>query len=109
MADHWSPPNFQDIAKRLMADPAGAGRDLDQSLQIAFQKINSLPQSVIGEVPRGVVNGSNTSFTLAATPISGTLAVYSDGKRTGGWRLSATTLTMTVAPATSLIVDYQHA
>ncbi len=35
----------------------------------------------IGEVPSGTVNGTNPTFTLANTPVAGTVAFYIDGLR----------------------------
>ena len=53
------------------------------------------------ETPTGAVDGSNTTFTLANTPTSGTLVIYEGGLRklqTTDWSLSGTTITFTYAP-----------
>jgi len=67
------------------------------------------------ETPSGTVNSSNTEFTLAFTPVSGTLALYRDGQLlTGGgadYTLSTATITFTTAPTTGsvLLAFYQSA
>jgi|SRR3990167_1386845 len=64
------------------------------------------------ETPTGAVNGSNTSFTTASTPVAGTLIVYEGGVRkllTTDFTLSASTITMTYAPPSGsyIRVDYR--
>lgn len=66
---------------------------------------------VYGETPSGSVNGSNTSFTIANTPTSGTLRLFENGlrlKATTDYSISGTTITMVNAPLTGdiLQVDY---
>lgn len=70
---------------------------------------------VDSETPTGSINSSNTSFTLANTPVSGSLKVYLNGLRlklTTDYSLSGTTLTMVIAPTGGLhpdilLVDYR--
>lgn len=68
---------------------------------------------VDSETPTGTVNGSNTDFTLANTPISGSLKVYVNGQRmkAGGedYTLSGKTITFVTAPPTGsiILVDYR--
>lgn len=68
---------------------------------------------VYNETPSGTVNGSNTAFTTASAPVSGTLQVFRDGQLMAGggadYSLSGSTITFTTAPATSsvLLVTYQ--
>ncbi len=53
------------------------------------------------ETPSGSMNGSNVDFTLAATPISGSLHLILDGifQLLGtDYTLSGATVTMTTAP-----------
>lgn len=70
---------------------------------------------VYDETPSGTVNSSNTSFTIASTPVAGSLIVYRDGQRLVGggadYTLSGTTITFVTAPTTgsTLKVDYQSA
>ena len=65
------------------------------------------------ETPTGAVNGSNTSFTLANSPIAGTLIVYEGGIRkllTIDFTLSGSIITMTYAPPNGsyLRCDYRY-
>lgn len=68
---------------------------------------------VYEETPSGTVNGSNTSFTIANTPVSGTFILYRDGQRIAGggadYTLSGTTVTFVTAPVTGSVLrcDYQ--
>lgn len=66
------------------------------------------------ETPSGTVNGSNTAFTLAFTPVTGTVRLYRDGQLlTGGagndYTISGASITMTTAPVTGsvLLAFYQ--
>jgi hypothetical protein len=67
---------------------------------------------VEGEVPSGSINSSNVTYTLANTPIAGSVKVYWNGMkmRVGvGYTISGATITMTTAPETgdSLETDYR--
>lgn len=69
---------------------------------------------VSNEVPSGTVNGSNTAFGLANTPVSGTVSLYLNGVRLqpgagNDYTLSGATITMLYAPATGdqLLADYR--
>lgn len=68
---------------------------------------------VVRETPSGSVNGSNTAFTLANTPISNTECVYLNGllQEPGGqdYTISGATITFVTAPFTGdrLRVNYQ--
>lgn len=67
---------------------------------------------VDNETPSGTVNSSNTSFTLANTPITGTVKVYKNGLRqtlTTDYTISGTTITFVTAPSTGAVlkVDYR--
>lgn len=70
---------------------------------------------VYDETPSGTINSSNVTFTIASTPVSGSLILYRDGQRliAGGadYTLSGTTITFVTAPTTgsTLKVDYQSA
>ena len=70
---------------------------------------------VYDETPSGTVNSSNVTFTIASTPVAGSLTLYRDGQRliAGGadYTLSGTTITFVTAPTTgsTLKVDYQSA
>lgn len=65
------------------------------------------------EVPSGVMNSINPTFTIANTPTAGSLKVYLRGlrlKETSDYTLSGTTITMIVIPDSgdSFIVDYRY-
>ena len=69
---------------------------------------------VDSETPSGSINGSNTAFTLANTPTSGTLKLYLNGVRLvvgagNDYTLSGASITMTTAPVSgdSLIAEYR--
>jgi|SRR5581483_47276 len=69
---------------------------------------------VVNETPSGTINGSNTSFTLANTPLAGTEQIFQDGilllKGAGlDYTISGATITMINAPATgdNLRASYQ--
>ncbi|MCU1273767.1 MAG: hypothetical protein JWO48_1198 [Bryobacterales bacterium] len=71
--------------------------------------------AVYGEIASGTVNGSNVTFTLAHTPISGTERVYwEDGRRlrSGGgndYTISGGTITLANAPSNGApLVDYNY-
>lgn len=81
---------------------------------------DTIPASLIGivpkfEVPAGTVNGSNTVFTLSATPVANaSVIMVLDGvTQTNGtdYTVSGTTVTFTTAPAsgTELVAIYNSA
>jgi hypothetical protein len=58
-------------------------------------------------LPSGTINGVNTSFTLAHTPVNG-IGVFADHLRmdpTTDYSVSGTALTMVAAPVSALVVD----
>ena len=64
------------------------------------------------EVPTGVVNGSNKTFTIADTPMSGSVKLFVNGQRqilTTDYSITGTTITTVVAypTGTLLRVDYR--
>lgn len=68
---------------------------------------------VENEVPTGIMNSSNPTFTLANTPIAGSVKLYINGirlKAAGvGYSISGTTITMTIPPDNGdiLLADYR--
>ena len=68
---------------------------------------------VTREVPTGLINSSNVTFTLANIPTTGTECVYLNGllQNAGGndYSISTNTITFTVAPETGsvILVNYQ--
>jgi len=64
------------------------------------------------ETPSGTMNDINVTFTLANTPISGTVKLYWNGMRMKvgvGFTISTATLTMAIAPSSgdTLAADYR--
>jgi hypothetical protein len=78
-----------------------------------FEWTEMTSSTATSETPSGSLNGSNTTFTLSNSPISGSLAVYLNGlyQEEGAgkdYELSGTTITFTVAPLATdiLLVAY---
>lgn len=68
---------------------------------------------VDGEVPSGAVNSSNVTYTLANTPVTGSVHLYLNGirlKATVDYTISGLTITMTTAPTTGdlILCDYRR-
>jgi len=68
---------------------------------------------VSGETPSGSINSSNTSFTLANTPVSGSVSLYLNGVQqvpTTDYTISGSTITFVTAPFTGdyLKAIYEH-
>jgi hypothetical protein len=68
---------------------------------------------VFEETPSGSINGSNVTFTISATPTTGTLRLYLNGQRLrsgagNDYTLSTNTITMTTAPTSGdvLLADF---
>lgn len=69
---------------------------------------------VDNEVPSGAINGSNVTYTLANTPVSGSVHLYINGVRAkvgsgNDYTISSATITMEYALATgeTLLADYR--
>ena len=67
---------------------------------------------VRNEIPAGTINGSNTVFTLASTPATGSARIYLNGvrqKTTDDYTISGATVTFVTAPPTgsNLLADYE--
>ena len=69
---------------------------------------------ISNEVVSGTIDGSNTSFTLANTPVSGSLQLYLNGQllqvgASNDYTISGTTITMLLAPLSGsvLLATYQ--
>lgn len=65
------------------------------------------------EIPTGVQNGVNVTFTLMHTPLTGTVHLYYNGLRQtpiNDFTISTSTITMVLAPTSSdiLLVDYKY-
>ncbi len=69
--------------------------------------------TVTGEIPLGPINGSNATFTLAQTPIAGSLALYQNGTRLlkgTDYALLGSMITLVTPPKAGdeLQADYRH-
>jgi len=69
---------------------------------------------VDGETPSGSINGSNVTFTIANTPVTGSVKLYLNGVRQNAgagndYTISGSTITMATAPLTGevLLADYR--
>lgn len=87
------------------------------STSITFQQVNAagLTDSnfVTNETPSGTVNGSNTAFTLANTPVSGSEMVFVNGvkQKSGsgnGYTISGAVITLDDAPLTGENVEVSY-
>jgi hypothetical protein len=94
-------------ANALRVKPSSIG---DSQLSSTYQKQANI---VTRETPTGSINGSNTTFTLAATPVAGSERVFLNGllQEPGAgndYTISAATITYLTAPATGdrLRVNY---
>ncbi|MHA1437846.1 MAG: hypothetical protein ACTSPD_09715 [Promethearchaeota archaeon] len=68
---------------------------------------------ITGETPSGLINGANAEYTLANTPVAGTVRVYLNGLRQEegsgkDYQISGDTITFETAPDTGdiLLADY---
>lgn len=87
----------------------GVNKKVDGSQLLTFVGSSAF---VDGETPSGLVNDSNTVFTIASTPVTGSVKVFKNGMRqkvTSDYTISGTTITFVVAPETgdTLLVDYR--
>lgn len=76
--------------------------------------ISSAATFIDEEVPTGTINGSNTAFTLANSPVETSVKVYLNGQRLASgagfdFTVSGTALTLAYAPDTGdvLVVEYR--
>src|SRR5215471_1680589 len=79
---------------------------------LAWSKITGAP-SYTTETPSGTMNGTNTSFTLTNTPISGSLTLFLNGVEqvpTTDFTISGTTITYAVPPRSAdlMVARYAH-
>lgn len=75
----------------------------------------STPSFTIGQVPTGLIDGANTTYTLTNAPTAGSLALYLNGQRLqagagNDYTLAGSTITTLFAPATGdqLMADYRY-
>jgi hypothetical protein len=64
------------------------------------------------QVPSGVINGANVTFTLANTPVSNaSVKLYQNGlfmRQGTDYTISGVTITMTTAPASGQTLDVNY-
>jgi len=111
-----------DPARAITTVAAGIGVNIDSStMQISTNLLGVKTGTYLGsgnivtrETPTGAVNGSNTTYTLAATPTAGTEEVFLNGllQEPGAgndYTIASATITMLAAPATGdrLRVNYR--
>ena len=108
---------LEDVEKLSIQAIQSLGKILEELKQTrrgggtGFSKIAMLQYFIDDETPSGTKNGVNTTFTLAHTPMTGTLKIYRGGIRqrlTEDYTLSNKTITFIVAPAANEIIlcDY---
>ena len=108
-------------SEALVANDITAGKIIPLAYDgLNFQVIGGGSSSVASnsfvsnEIPSGTVNGTNATFTLANTPVSGTLALYRDGQlmKGGGndYTLTGNSIVFVTAPLTDsvLLAFYQQ-
>lgn len=93
------------------ADPIAIGTDSITWIQTAAASTNFAES----ETPSGTINGSNTAFTLASSPIAGSVKLYYNGVRLeagagNDYTISGASITMLFAPETGskLLADYRY-
>lgn len=86
-----------------------------QSVTTSFDIFNAIAAETIGlasfyenETPSGTVNGSNVTFTLTTTPVTGSLQLFRDGQlmKGGGadYTLTTNSIAFVTAPATGSVL-----
>ena len=77
---------------------------------------SSLPPQIVREIPTGLINSSNVTFTLSQTPATGSEQVFMNGilQESGAgndYTISAAIITFSVAPITGavIVVTYSSA
>lgn len=82
------------------------------SISPSAQAIDKDEFFILGEIPVGAINGSNTIFTLAYNPNTDeTLEVFVNGQKqrlTTDYSLSGDTLTLVSAPPTTSILEVNY-
>jgi Avian adenovirus fibre, N-terminal len=102
-----------DPARAVTVVAAGIGVNIDAAtMQISANQLGvktgtfiTLANIVTRETPTGLVNGANTTYTLANTPIAGTEEIYLNGilQEPGAgndYTIATSTVTMLAAPQT---------
>jgi hypothetical protein len=95
----------------LSGDVLSVGSSGVVTLATAVRRSTSF---VINELPGGAVNGTNTIFTLASTPVVGTVEVFLNGQKLfpgsgNDYTVASGTVTLLTAPVTGdrVVTNYQ--
>lgn len=96
-------------------DAASLTRKLDSLRQVILldiaQRFDAIPYDVNGEVPAGVVDGTNTVFNLLSRPVKDSENIYVDGKhkvRNVDYTADSNgRLLLQVAPTVSIVATYK--
>ena len=98
-----------DVAEPIIGTDA-ANKDYVDNAISSFSPVNFVDE----ETPSGDVDGTNVTFTLAFTPVAGSVKLFLNGQRlkTGAsddYTISGDTIIMAVAPGTgeTLLADYR--
>lgn len=116
------PPRMTTTQKNAIASPATGLVVYDTNLNLlqlyngtTWTSVSAVINFATREVPSGLINGSNTVFTLANTPVVGSEEVFLNGilQNVGvgnDYTISGATITFTNAPATGsvLLVTYRY-
>jgi len=109
--------NYQNLRDQNRITVASGQSNTDSTQSLPFL-INSITGRILVDtggtsgtaVYNEVVSGSGTTWTLAHTPLSGTLALYANGQRltpTTDYSLSGATITTVLSwDAGSILADY---
>ena len=103
---------------RAQGTPVTTAKTVTTSFDIydanSTEALGTVLSIVENETPGGSINSSNTSFTSAASMVTGSLKVYQNGVRLSGGGVdftqgSGTAFTMVTAPTTGdiLLIDYK--
>ncbi len=84
---------------------------LDVSGNVLKGDVFNSTNLIVNETPSGLINSSNTAYTIANTPVTGKVTVFLNGlkqKLGVDYTISGTTLTMLFAPTTGddLSINY---
>ncbi len=110
----YSSNNKVGSGQRINFDGSGVSTSYDGGM-VTITIAGGGGNMVDDEVPTGLINGSNTAYTLSQTPSpAASLKVYQNGTKrtlTTDYTLSGSTLTFVVAPESGdiITVDYRYA
>lgn len=100
----WQTLDKSAVGLGNLDNTSDANKPVSTATQTALDAKLSVSNYVVREAPSGSVNGTNTSFTLASTPVAGTEQVYLNGilqepGESNDYTISGSTITYASAPA----------